>query len=111
MGSNFFATNSGGSGSIADVDDGSGGYFYTVDVGSYPLTTGQQLEGTHGSYTGVIRVNISSNASASCLILYINNVIVETIGVPSSGFYTFSSVTISSSDLVEVEYILGSCPP
>lgn len=111
-GNNFFVTNAGGSGSITDVDDGSGGYFYVTTVGNFPLLSGEQLEGIQGGITGAaVRVNITSGGVGSCLILYINNVISQTIAVPNSGFYTFSGVTFTSSDLVEIEYVLGSCPP
>lgn len=105
---NFFVVNSSTTSNIVDVTE-AGSQFYTITVGSYPVGPVQTLEGVHaGLVTATIDVNINASV-AGCLTLYINTIAQGQQNVPASGVYSFPMVSFSSTDIVEIELVDGSC--
>lgn len=107
-GNNFFVVNSSTTAVINDVTE-SGVQFYVISVGSFPVGAVQTLEGVHaGLVTATIDVSINSTV-AGCLTLYINTIPQGQQSVSGSGVYSFPMVSFSSTDLVEIELVDGSC--
>jgi hypothetical protein len=107
----FTVKNTSGSGVISDVYGPGGIYFYITTAGSFPISNGQQVDATGASRTGDdIIVEISSYSSTSCLSLYINGGLSQSIAIIASGTVTFTNKTFTSSDVVLIEYISGACP-
>jgi hypothetical protein len=106
----FTVKNTSGSGQIDNVVSFGGVAFYFTSTGNFPLTYGQQLDGGGASLTGAdIFVDISSNFAVSCLSLYINGALSGQLEVSGNGTYTFTNKTITSSDVVLIEYVSGTC--
>jgi hypothetical protein len=107
----FTVRNTTGSGQIDDVVGFGGVYFYFFDTGFFPITTGNQATGGGASITGSdIFVDISNYFSTSCLSLYINGGLSQSIQITANGTYTFIDKTFTSSDVVLIEYVSGTCP-
>jgi hypothetical protein len=106
----FTVRNTSGSGQIDDVTTTGGAYFYFFNTGFFPLTSGQEGVGGGASLTGApIFVTISNFSSSSCLVLYINSSINDSITVTGNGTYTFSNKTFTTSDVVLIDYDSSSC--
>ena len=106
----FTVKNTSGSGVISDVYGPGGIYFYVTTAGSFPISTGQQVDAGGASRTGDdIIVEISSYSSTSCLSLYINGGLSGQLEVSGNGTYTFTNKTFTSSDDVLIEYVSGFC--
>jgi hypothetical protein len=84
----------------SSIDDFSPNWFI-IDMGSIPITFGQQASGIHSGYTGNFGVSVSG-ASGKSLSLYVNSLTVETLSISSDGFYNFIGVSIGSSDFVAI---------
>jgi hypothetical protein len=107
----FTVKNTSGTGQIDDVVTTGGAYFYFFNTGAFPITTGQQADGGGASLTGAdIFVDISNFVGLSCLSLYINGGLSQSIQVTVNGTYTFTNKTFTSSDVVLIEYVSGACP-
>lgn len=106
----FTVKNTTGSGLINDVYGPGGIYFYVIAGGSFPISNGQQVDGTGASRTGDnIIVEISNFSSTSCLSLYINGGLSGQLQVSGNGTYTFTNQTFTSTDTVLIEYVSGVC--
>jgi hypothetical protein len=107
----FTVKNTSGSGLISDVYGPGGIYFYVTTAGSFPISTGQQVDAGGASLTGSdVIVEISNFTSTGCLSLYINGGLSQSIVIIASGTVTFTNKTFTSSDVVLIEYISGACP-
>jgi hypothetical protein len=106
----FTIKNTSGSGQIDNVTTSGGVYFYFTSSGSFPVSIGQQIDAGGASLTSApIFVDISSFSSSSCLVLYINSVVDDSITVTGNGTYTFSNKTFTTSDVVLIDYDSSSC--
>jgi hypothetical protein len=106
----FTIKNTSGSGLISDVYGPGGIYFYVTTAGSFPISTGQQVDAGGASLTGSdVIVEISSFVSTSCLSLYINGGLSGQVQVDATGQHTFTNKTFTSSDVVLIEYVSGVC--
>ena len=106
----FTIKNTSGSGLIGDVYGPGGIYFYVTTAGSFPISTGQQVDAGGASLTGSdVIVEISSFVSTSCLSLYINGGLSGQLQVDATGQHTFTNKTFTSSDVVLIEYVSGTC--
>jgi hypothetical protein len=106
----FTVKNTSGSGQIDDVVGTGGVYFYFFDTGFFPITTGNESVGGGASVTSSdIFVDISSFLGLSCLTLYINGGLNQSIQVIANGTVTFTNKTFTSSDVVLIEYVSGTC--
>jgi hypothetical protein len=86
--------------------------FFSVTDGSFPLNFPLSVQGNQDGGTFVIDVVIDSNGAVDGTVkLYKNGVLVECINVPTgtADTYTFASVDLLSSDLVEIIYEIGAC--
>lgn len=107
-GNNFFVVNSSTTASVLDVTE-AGTQFYVIAVGSYPVGPVQTLEGVHaGLVTATIDVSINTSV-AGCLTLYINTIPQGQQNISGSGVYSFPMISFSSTDLVEIELVDGTC--
>jgi hypothetical protein len=107
----FTVKNTSGSGQIDDVTTTGGAYFYFLNTGTFPLTSGQQADGGGASLTSApVIVTISNYSSTSCLSLYINGGLSGQLQVSGNGTYTFTNKTFTTSDIVLIEYVSGICP-
>ena len=103
----FTISNPSGSGQIDNVYTTGGLLFYTINVGSFPVTTGGTVvAGLATLTTEPIFVDISNFTSTSTLSLYYNGVLNEQISVTASGTYTFNNKTFTTSDTVLLEYTI-----
>jgi hypothetical protein len=107
----FIVSNPSGSGQIDAVTTTGGALFYTINTGSFPVTSGgtQVVAGLASLTASPIFVDISNYTSTSCLSLYINGVLNESQTVSASGTITFTNKTFTTSDSVLIEYNLGAC--
>jgi len=106
----FTVKNTSGSGQIDDVTTTGGAYFYFLNTGTFPLTSGQQVDGGGASLTSApVIVTISNYSSTSCLSLYINGGLSGQLQVSGNGTYTFTNKTFTTSDIVLIEYVSGVC--
>jgi hypothetical protein len=106
----FTIKNTSGSGLISDVYGPGGIYFYVTTAGSFPISTGQQVDAGGASLTGSdVIVEISSFVSTSCLSLYINGGLSGQLQVDATGQHTFTNKTFTSTDVVLIEYVSGTC--
>jgi len=106
----FTISNPSGSGQIDNVTTTGAALFYTINSGSFPVTTGGTIVAGLASLTASpIFVDISNFVSTSCLSLYINGILNESQTVTANGTYTFTNKTFSTSDTVLLEYVSGSC--
>jgi len=106
----FTVKNTSGSGQIDDVTTTGGAIFYLINTGTFPLTSGQQVDGSGASLTSApVIVTISNYSSTSCLSLYINGGFNDNLQVSGNGTYTFTNKTFTSSDVVLIEYVSGVC--
>ena len=106
----FTVKNTSGPGEIADVVGTGGSYFYFFNTGNFPLTSGQQADGGGASVTSSdIFVDIASTSAAGCLTLYINTAPSGQLQSTGTGTYTFTNKTFTSSDVVLIEYVDGTC--
>jgi hypothetical protein len=106
----FFIENVDGAGTVDDVTSG-GLAFIVITTGNFPLSSGQICSGTQSSLTGAnVEVEISGTSAYGCLALYINTVPITNIATSGTGTYTFTGVTITTSDIVEILYTNGACP-
>jgi len=79
----------------------------TVPVGPSSIDIG-----TQGGTNNAISIDITPFDSAdnpSCLYMYVNSSLIQSIGVNSSGTYTFTPYSISNSDCVWFVYTQGNC--
>ena len=77
-----------------------------------PVGPGSLDTGTQGGTNNPISVDITPFDSAdnpSCLSMYVNSVLIESIEVNSSGTYTFTPYSINSADCVWFIYSQGVC--
>jgi hypothetical protein len=106
----FTISNPSGSGQIDNVTTTGAALFYTINSGSFPVTTGGTIVAGLASLTASpIFVDISNFVSTSCLSLYINGILNESQTVTANGTYTFNNKTFTTSDTVLLEYVSGSC--
>ena len=106
----FIIKNTSGSGLINAVYGNGGIYFYILTAGSFPVSTGQQVDGGNASRTGEnIIVEISNFSSISCLSLYINGALSGQLQVTANTTYTFTNKTFTTGDTVLIEYVSGIC--
>jgi hypothetical protein len=106
----FFIENVDGAGTVDDVTSG-GLDFIVITTGNFPLSSGEICSGTQSSLTGAnVEVEISGTSAYGCLALYINTVPITNIATSGTGTYTFTGVTITTSDIVEILYTNGACP-
>jgi len=109
LGNTFFITNGSTNSTINNITISSA-QFYTLSVGSLPVTAGQTAEGTHsGVASSNIDVDVTQNLGNACLKLYIDNVVVSSLNVSSTGIYTFTGITFGTTQLVEFEIVDGTC--
>jgi hypothetical protein len=109
-GGSFTVKNTSGSGLISDVYGPGGIYFYVTTAGSFPISTGQQVDAGGASLTGSdVIVEISSFVSTSCLSLYINGGLSGQLQVDATGQHTFTNKTFTTTDTVLIEYVSGIC--
>ena len=103
-------TTSGGGGTILVANYGGFGAsidsftptWFIIDTGSIPVTSGGVASGTHSGYIGNIGIDVSGATSYN-LSLYVNSISISTIAITSDGLYTFTGVTITSSDNVDIK--------
>jgi hypothetical protein len=108
-GDTFYVSNVDGAGQVDGVNSG-GIEFAIIMTGSYPLTSGQNCSGTQGSLTGAnMTVAISGTSASGCLTLEINNMPIANITTSGTGDYTFTGVTFTSSDIIQISYFNGAC--
>jgi len=106
----FTISNPSGSGQIDNVTTTGAALFYTINSGSFPVTTGGTIVAGLASLTASpIFVDISNFVSTSCLSLYINGILNESQTVTANGTYTFNNKTFTTSDTVLLEYLIGVC--
>lgn len=111
IGDTFFIVNSSGSGgsTINNVTSSSAS-FYTLTTGSLPVGISQTASGTHSALTSAnIDVDVTYPIGGGCLTLYVNSVVVSSVGVSGTGTFSFIGVTFGTTDLVEIELFDGSC--
>jgi hypothetical protein len=111
-GGSFTVKNTSGSGEISNVSGDGGVQFYFLAAGSYPLIAGQQIDGGGASRTNDnIFVDITNflGIGTSCLSLYINGGLNGQLQVTANGTYQFGNKTFTSSDVVLIEYVSGTC--
>jgi hypothetical protein len=92
----------------SSIDDVSPSWF-TVDNGSFPVTSGQNITGGQSGYNGSFSVSVSGVGAGCCLILYKNTAVYMTVQVNSSGTYQFTNVSYSGSDVVKLELVSTGC--
>jgi hypothetical protein len=103
----FTISNPSGSGQIDNVYTTGFALFYTINSGSFPVTTGSNIVAGLASLTASpMFVDISNYTSTSTLSLYYNGVLNEAISVTANGTYTFSNKTFTTSDTVLLEYTI-----
>ena len=103
----FTISNPSGSGQIDNVYTTGFALFYTINSGSFPVTTGSNIVAGLASLTASpMFVDISNFISTSTLSLYYNGVLNEAISVTANGTYTFSNKTFTTSDTVLLEYTI-----
>lgn len=81
------------------------GISYTIISGSFPVRQGTfppTMEAVFEDYTGVINVAVSGIFFPKTLILYKNGIVQQSIPVPSTGTYTFSSASYLSTDNLQI---------
>jgi hypothetical protein len=79
---------------------------------SVPVGPGSIDIGAQGGTNNPISVEIgdfSSLDNPSCLLMYVNSVLIESQSVTSSGIYTFTPYSISNSDCVWFIFNQGNC--
>jgi hypothetical protein len=79
---------------------------------SVPVPPGILDTGAQGGTNGAISIDITPFDSAdnpSCLLMYVNSVLIEGKNITSSGTYTFNPYSISNTDCVEFIYNQGDC--
>jgi hypothetical protein len=103
----FTISNPTGSGQIDNVYTTGFALFYTINSGSFPVTTGTNIVAGLASLTASpMFVDISNYTTTSTLSLYYNGVLNEAISVTANGTYTFSNKTFTTSDTVLLEYTI-----
>jgi hypothetical protein len=103
----FTISNPTGSGQIDNVYTTGFALFYTINSGSFPVTTGTNIVAGLASLTASpMFVEISNYTSTSLLSLYYNGVLNEAISVTANGTYTFSNKTFTTSDTILLEYTI-----
>lgn len=111
IGDTFFIVNSSASASSTiDNITVSSASFYTLTTGSLPVGFGQTASGTHSAIASSnIDVDVTYPIGGGCLTLYVNSVVVSSVGVSGTGTFSFIGVTFGTTDIVEIELIDGSC--
>lgn len=97
--------NNGGLG--AEIVDFQPAWFF-IQAGSIPVQNLGTADGGHGGFTGNFGVTITG-AMGGCLLLSVNNAIVDTIGISASGIYTFTNVSIPPNASVIISLDQGAC--
>jgi hypothetical protein len=104
-------TTAGGGGTIvinnnasfgANIDDFTPGWFL-IDTGVIPVEGNSSASGTHSGYVGNIGITLSG-ISGGDLTLYVNSSFIQQVFTSTDGLYSFTAVTIGSSDSVEINY-------
>jgi len=83
-----------------------------VIASSVPVGPGGIDIGAQGGTNNPISIEIgdfSSFDNPSCLLMYVNSVLIESKNVTSSGTYTFSPYSIVASDCVWFIFNQGEC--
>lgn len=94
-------------GSITSVVGGIGA-FYIIGEGFFPIPANSHVFGTHGNYTGIIKVKIVDTYPGH-ITLYVGVTQIGCINTTGSGEYTFPSHVYNTSDIITVTYSVGSC--
>jgi hypothetical protein len=79
---------------------------------SVPVGPGSIDNGAQGGTNNPISIEIgdfSSLDNPSCLLMYVNSTLIESLSVTSSGTYTFTPYSISNSDCVWFIFNQGDC--
>lgn len=77
---------------------------------SFPIGQGQESDGSHTAFTGVVSVTLSGTPSLSLnLSLIVNGVLIQCINVPSAGVYSFNNRSYASTDQIQIVGASGSC--
>lgn len=98
-------TNSGGTG--AEITNITPSWFY-IDSGTIPLSNNSSAIGGHSGYNGDFGVSVTG-VSGGCLTLWVNNAIIQNIGVTGAGVFNFANVSIPSNATVLITLTLGAC--
>jgi hypothetical protein len=83
-----------------------------IIASSVPVGPGSIDNGAQGGTNNPISIEIgdfSSLDNPSCLLMYVNSVLIESLSVTSSGTYTFTPYSISNSDCVWFIFNQGNC--
>jgi hypothetical protein len=86
----------------ANIDDFTPGWFL-IDTGFLPVEGGSSASGTHSGYVGNIGITLSG-ISGGDLTLYVNSSFIQQVFTSTDGLYSFTGVTIGSSDSVQIDY-------
>lgn len=78
------------------------GITYVITDGFFPVTGASVVTATHGDYTGTITVRCMNISFPRVLRLKKNGATLETISIPSNGYYTFASQSYLIADLIEI---------
>ncbi len=70
----------------------------TIVTGVFPITHGQEVDGTHVGFSSSISVDVQVVGSTPDLRLYKNMALQETLPVSVTGTYVFGSLSYSPSD-------------
>jgi hypothetical protein len=78
---------------------------------SVPVNGGVISYGIQGGTSNPISVdvNLAPSDNPSCLHMYVNSVLIQSLSITSSGIYTFTPYVISNSDCVWFRLIQGPC--
>lgn len=97
--------NNGGFG--AEIGDFQPAWFF-IQAGAIPVQNLGTADGGHSGFTGNFGVTVTG-ATGGCLLLSVNNAIVDTIGISASGIYTFTNVSIPPNASVLLTLDQGAC--
>jgi hypothetical protein len=89
--------------SIANVNFIAGFAFGT------PLTTGLTQSGTHTAFLQGIEVIITGSDVTCCLLLIINNIVIQSIPITLGSSYTFNDVSVAATDNLKIILQQGTC--
>lgn len=78
--------------------------FYTLSNGTFPIGPGNNVQGDHPGFNGVISVVISTPNSPS-LKLYVNTVLIQTVAISGAGTYPFTTRNYLAGDIIEIKVV------
>jgi hypothetical protein len=83
--------------------------FYVIANGSYPMSSGDNVNGTHGGLTGTISVVVTIGINTGRIKLFIDGVETDCQDVNSSDTYDFTGVSLTANTHVRIVLEAGTC--